>query len=429
MNTTTRFLNKKTARLLSAGLCLLMSAPALGDDTAARLAALEARIAELEKRLEEQASAQRDTLASQTGGTEAATPNTENAAFSDRLTAVETHLAAMEEAKASDWTEGLSLGGYGELHYNNLTGRGGAADKREIDFHRFVLTLGKSFNERIRLNSELELEHVMAGDNEKGYMALEQAYLDFDMNDRHTARAGLFLLPVGLLNTSHEPTRFYGVERNPVERDVIPTTWWEAGVGSHGWFTDSLEYAAYLHSGLKTDASKNYSVRSGRQKVAYANASDPAGTLALNWHMPGLTLGGSLQYQSDITQGLPQGPVHGLFSEGHLDWQYQRFGLRMLYAQWNLGGDGPENIGADYQYGWYIEPSYRLTSQVGLFTRYNAWDNRAGSGASPSGKRQLDFGVNWSPHKQVIVKADYQIQDNENGQNQNGINLGVGYEF
>src|SRR5438874_6846832 len=30
-------------------------------------------------------------------------------------------------------------------------------------------------------------------------------------------RAGLFLMPVGLLNETHEPTAYYGVERNFVE--------------------------------------------------------------------------------------------------------------------------------------------------------------------------------------------------------------------
>ena len=44
---------------------------------------------------------------------------------------------------------GVQLGGYGELHYNNLDGSGGAADKEEIDFHRFVLEmLLQHFRER-----------------------------------------------------------------------------------------------------------------------------------------------------------------------------------------------------------------------------------------------------------------------------------------
>ena len=39
------------------------------------------------------------------------------------------------------------------------------------------------------------------------------------------------LVPVGFLNEVHEPPTFYGVERNPVEKNVIPTTWWEGGIG------------------------------------------------------------------------------------------------------------------------------------------------------------------------------------------------------
>nr|HRR34659.1 porin [Kiritimatiellia bacterium] len=330
---TTCRLRAKETGLLSAGICLFILFPVFGEDTHARLAALEARIAELEKRLEEQNAALRLALDTHQAGHTANGPNSEMAAFSNRLTTVETHLATMRESGETPWPDGLSLGGYGEVHYSNLSGQGGAADKREIDFHRFVLMLGKTFSERIRFNSELELEHVMAGDNEKGHIALEQAYFDFDMNDSHTLRAGLFLMPVGLLNAAHEPTRFYGVERNPVEREVIPSTWWEAGIGSHGWFNDSLEYAAYLHSGLKTDRAKNYAVRSGRQKVANADASEPAGTLALNWHRPGFTLGGSLQYQSDITQGAELESVPGVFSEGHLIWQHERFALRKRPAK------------------------------------------------------------------------------------------------
>jgi hypothetical protein len=41
----------------------------------------------------------------------------------------------------------------------------------------------------------------------------------------------------------------------------------------------------------------------------------------------------------------------------------------------------------------------------------------------------VDFGVNWWPHEQVVVKADYQLQHNTDTKNQSGVNLGVGYEF
>jgi predicted porin len=262
---------------------------------------------------------------------------------------------------------------------------------------------------------------------------LEQAYIDYDLNDRHTARAGLFLLPVGLLNQTHEPTRFYGVERNPVEKNILPTTWWEAGAGLHGQLSDTFNYAAYVHSGLETSSDDKYSVRKGRNKVAKAEASDPAGTVALSWNVPGVTIGGSLNYQLDATQGsetnFSDEAVSAWMGEGHIDLKQGKWGLRALYAQWNMDGEGPKSFGADRQFGWYVEPSYQLTDTVGFFARYNQWNNQAGDSASQSGKEQVDVGVNWYPHEQVVLKADYQWQSNDDGKDQNGINLGLGYDF
>jgi hypothetical protein len=350
--------------------------------------------------------------------------------MSNRIAKLEARVSelstSVSPARASS---GAQIHGYGELHYNNLSGEVGAADKEKIDFHRFVLFFGYDFNDRIRFNSEFELEHALAGEGKPGEVELEQAYIDFDLTERQTARAGLFLVPVGLLNPTHEPPRFYGVERNPVEGNIIPTTWWEAGFGMHGELGAGWRYEAALHSGLNTSTGSTYAVRSGRQKVAEATASDPAATLALNWSVPGITVGGAVNYQSDITQGADPEAGSAWLGEVHLDVRKGPIGLRALYAEWALDGKGPESMGADRQYGWYVEPSYRVTQAVGVFARYNEWDNQAGSSDTASKKTQIDAGVNWWPHEQVVVKADYQWQDHENGKNQNGFNLGVGYEF
>ena len=321
------------------------------------------------------------------------------------------------------------IGGYGEIHYNNLSGEGGASDKDEIDFHRFVIYIGYDFNDRIRFSSEVELEHSLSGGDAPGEVELEQAFIDFDLSDSHTARAGLFLLPVGLINLSHEPTRFYGVERNPVENRIIPTTWWEAGAGLRGWFGDAWSYGAYVHSGLNTSSNSSYAVRSGRQKAAKADASDLAGTVALNWSAPGVTIGGAVVYQSDVTQGSDLSAGDSLLGEVHAELRRGPMAVRALYAEWALDGDGPESVGADRQYGWYLEPSYRPVDSIGIFARYSEWDNQAGISDADSAKTQVDLGVNWWPHEQVVVKVDYQWQDNDNGEDQNGFNLGIGYDF
>ena len=363
----------------------------------------------------------------------------ENQALKGQLQTTEQKVTAasaqMEEASsnastgAAAWAENTRIGGYGELHYNNLDGEGGAKDKDELDLHRFVLFFGHAFNERTRFFSELEVEHSIAGEGKNGEIELEQAYVEYDLNANHRVKGGLFLLPVGLINETHEPPAFYGVERNPIESNIIPATWWAGGAALSGDLGGGFGYDFAVHEGLATTAAKGYAPRSGRQKTSNATANDFAYTARLKWTgMPGLEVGGSLQYQSDITQSTDATAGSATLAEVHSVFTQGPFALKALYSQWNLDGSGPEATGADKQLGWYIEPSLKLSEQWGLFARYNLWDNAAGDSAD-SEKKQIDAGVNFWPHPDVVVKADYQHQDNDDGKNQNGFNVGVGYQF
>ncbi len=341
---------------------------------------------------------------------------------------IEATVASLEEqgAGASPGLGKFHFGSYGSLHYNHLD------DKQEIDLHRFVLNFGYDFTEEIRFYSELELEHAFAADGENGEVELEQAYIDFDLSPQHTARGGLFLMPVGILNPTHEPTTFFGVERNQVETQLIPTTWWEGGAALYGDFGEGWHYEIDLHSGFEmpTQGPNAYLPRKGRQNVSEANAKRPAFTGSLIWRgYPGLEIGGALQYQTDVTQGQEEnqaflGEVHAVLRRGPI-------GLKALFAQWNINGDRPKAIGRDRQYGWYVEPAwYLFDDKVGLFARYEAWDNRAGSTRDPDYpglKKQWTAGINYWPIPEVVLKADYQWQSGD--ADQNGFNLGIGYSF
>jgi len=319
----------------------------------------------------------------------------------------------------SRWDK-FHFGSYGEMHYNHLD------NKKEADFHRFVLNFGYDFTDKIRFYSETELEHAISGDGQNGEVHLEQAYIDFDLNEWATARGGLFLLPVGILNQTHEPTTFFGVERNNVETNIIPTTWSEGGAAMRGDFGTGWHYEADLTTGLNvpTTGSNAYLPRKGRQNVSKAVAKDPALTAQLLWRgYPGLELGGSLQYQTDVTQGIEDNSAT-LF-EGHAVYRHNLFGLRALYSQWNFSGSEPEAIGRDRQYGWYVEPAvYLLDDKLGLFARYASWDNNAGD-SDNTDKNQLTAGVNYWPIEEVVIKADYQKQGG--AADQDGFNLGIGY--
>ncbi len=347
--------------------------------------------------------------------------------------AVEQGAAAGGQSLASSWTERTQIGSYGEMHYNNLDDKNdNGGDKDEIDFHRFVLFLGHDFTDTTRMFSEIELEHSVAGDDQNGEVELEQAYIEHDLNSTTHMKAGLFLVPVGILNQTHEPDTFYGVERNNVERNIIPTTWWEGGLALNGEIAPGWSYDTAFTSGLKLNAEEGqFKIRDGRQKVSEADASDPAYTANLKYTgVAGLELGATLQYQQDLYQGLYIDDVDAMLYSAHAVYRTGPFGLRAVAASWDIN-NAINNIktGADQQEGWYIEPSWLLQRDLGIFARYSEWDNQAGSDGDAQFS-EWDVGVNYWLVENVVFKVDYQFQDAPADQKElEGLNLGVGFSF
>ena len=339
---------------------------------------------------------------------------------------------AMENQPASSASK-VHIGGYGELHYNNLEKPNGEEFK-QLDFHRFVLFFGYDFSESIRFHSELELEHALVEDTDDGTgpgeIELEQAYIEFDLTENMETKAGLFLIPVGILNETHEPTTFYGVERNPVESRIIPTTWWEGGAALTGRFGGSgVSYDLAITSGLDGGTD----IRGGRQKVAKASANDFAYTGRLKYTgLRGLELAGTAQYQSDMTQSTNPDINDATLLSAHLIYNISQFQLRALYANWDI--DVTTNASAadqakDKQDGYYVEGSWKFVPSAGVFARYNVWDN---GGVGDTEKTQTDVGFNYWPHEGVVIKFDYQKQDHgavNEADEQDGFNIGLGYAF
>ena len=330
-------------------------------------------------------------------------------------------------AKVADIAARTQLGGYGEIHYNNK--KNNKTD--EIDAHRFVLFVSHQFNENVSFFSEIELEHSLAGEGKEGEVELEQAFIEWDYTDNHSARFGQFLIPIGILNETHEPDTFYGVERNNVEKNIIPATWWESGIMLNGELAPGLSYDIGVHSGFETayEGDKAFNIRSGRQKVSNATAEEFAYTGRLKYTgVAGLELSLALNYQENLLQGLQADgiddasawlyEVHGIYQAGP-------FALRTLYAEWDIDGAQAKALGVDEQQGWYLEPAYKITPRVGIFARYSEWDNAAGS-AVDTEIEQIDFGVNFWLVENVVFKADWSDQRNGDG---DSFNLGLGVSF
>ena len=352
---------------------------------------------------------------------------------------------------SSSSSSNTTVGGYGELHYNNLS-NGAGTDKKVLDLHRFVIFVNHEFNEDIRFFSEFEIEHAFikdnndaSGDTSSGEVEVEQAYVQFDIADNSNIDAGVFLIPVGILNETHEPPTFYGVERNPVEKNIIPVTWWEGGIMFSSRFDSGFSYDAALTSGLDGGTS----IRGGRQKTSNATANNLAATARARYTgISGLRLSATLQYQDDMTQSNDENTPgdssddigSATLIETHAIWNVANFTLTGLYARWDIDGDGASTVQKDVQDGAYLEASYKLNPAWGVFVRQNEWDNGGFVTSGSTSRSQTDIGINYWPHENVVIKADYQMQsdyqkfDSTSGTTKtvagfDGFNLGLGYQF
>ncbi|MGD8378123.1 MAG: porin [Gammaproteobacteria bacterium] len=339
----------------------------------------------------------------------------DNAELYQIIQAQQNEIDQLREQRSSPG-DATHIGGYGELHFNHLD------SGHTVDLSRFVLFFGHDFSDRVSFASELEIEHAVASADDEGEVEVEQAYVRFALNRDNALKAGLFLLPVGLLNETHEPPTFYGVNRNPVETFIIPTTWREAGVL---WTSrqGAWQYDLGLHTGFRADA--GFDIAEAHQEAQNAVANDPAATARVRYRgIAGLELAASLDYQGDLTQSTVNGSGPATLAEVHAVWRSGAWTFTGLYGDWSISGNAAAALDKDRQNGYYLEGSYRMNRQFGVFGRYSEWDT---GGFGDTAISQSQAGFNYWPVDNVVIKFDLQKQGKAGSDD--GFNIGLGYMF
>ena len=348
--------------------------------------------------------------------------------------------------------EGIpTLSGYMEIHLNKEQDL-----PSEADLHRFVLMVGHSFSDRLKFWSEVEIEHAFVeGAEESGEVAIEQAYVDLMLHRRFNLRAGMVLIPVGIVNERHEPPTFHGVERSFVDSVIVPTTWRDVGVGAFGDLGRGFSYRAYLLPGMDaTGFTAEDGIAEGRQQGGHADASDPAVSGRLEYRQHGLTAGGSF-WTGGSGFGLIRLDIETpTVTVGSLDARYRR-GRHELRGQWsvvNIGGAGDLNralqlqsgnspniasrlLGAYGELAGRVSPD-RWTHEVVAFGRYEVFDTQ---NKMPAGFLPLDHlrrsavttGVTYYPDPDVAFKFDFVKERNKSSVINAPwrVNAGIGWWF
>ena len=237
--------------------------------------------------------------------------------------------------------KGVSLGGYGEFLYQNFSGRRQDGEpsgaRNQADLARAVLYFGYKFDEHWILNTEIEAEHAVTAPDKGGEVEVEFAYLDYLFSRPLRARAGLVLVPMGLVNELHEPPTFLGALRPDIEQRLIPSTWRELGAGLYG-SAGPFSYRLYAVNGLNSEGYSAEGIREGSQEGSEATAENWAVTGRLDWAPVSGAFLGAAFFSGDSDQGrtTPSGePFSGrttLF-DVHADWKWRGLWLRGLYVR------------------------------------------------------------------------------------------------
>lgn len=361
--------------------------------------------------------------------------------------------------------KGLGIGGYGEVHFNQPLNEN-IRDAATLDVHRLVMFLGYNFTKNTQFVSEIEFEHA----NE---IWIEQAFIQHKLHKYVNLRAGLLLVPMGIVNEYHEPTTFNGVERPFIDNRILPTTWREIGAGFSGTILPiSTRYQAYVVNGLSGYGTGGLftgakALREGRQKGSNAYMTSPAFTGKVEYFgISKLSIGLSGYFgnsQSKLLQGIHKdslalqsradSSVIGISMLG-ADFRFQYKGLELRgqfyyaalsntlsYNHFTAKNGIPNDLGSAIQ-GFYAEAGYNVlrhfkTSRSELipFIRYEMANlhqqveepllvNKA------LNTTHITSGLTWLVTKNAVFKADIQFSKSEADSKFTKImNAGIGFMF
>ena len=365
-----------------------------------------------------------------------------------------------------------SVGGYGNAFYqrdNNL-------ETSTVNLERFVLFVGHKFNSKFSFFSELEVEDAkIEGGEEGGEVALEQCYIQYNVNSTHFWKFGLFIPQIGILNQNHLPESYHGNERNRIETLILPSTWRELGVSFNGSLSKlPLSYSVGLVNGLNSAGFEHGNViRGGRFEGSNASANNLALTGAVEYSYKKLKFqvsgyyGGSVGLSPreadslELESGIFGSPVG--IAEANIRYTSGRLSVKVLAATVSIPKAASINRAyasntpamafggfAEVAYSVYKSKSKDSKANLMAFARYEKFDLNADIPTNGIIDPTLDqqhivIGLTYLPISNVVFKADVRLQTTgeENPSliinpsptapayktSNSFVNLGIGYSF
>lgn len=343
---------------------------------------------------------------------------------------------------------------YGEVHYYQPISTN-QFDQGQFDAKRIVALFGYQFDRKTQFVTEWELEHA-------DEIFLEQAFIKHRVAGNMSVKAGMILIPMGIINENHEPNNFYSVDRPMIDRVLVPSTWRDIGAGITGLIPSSnLKYQAYLVNGFLGYANdsalfkSSNNFRSGRQKGSKTIFSGAPG-LSTQLEYYGFSNGRigfswySGKSNSDAFKGIDKSDelltsfadstvVHTNMFGLHAAFDFQKLKLKsqLIFAV-NSNTDKYNQVGGTdlgkSSIGMYVEAGLPITSNEKwlVFARYSYLDAVLNTGQVNGFNKGLNHflttGINYMAAQGAVFKIDGQWS-NLHTNSQFQINSGIGVWF
>ncbi|MFN8672415.1 MAG: hypothetical protein U0457_10115 [Candidatus Sericytochromatia bacterium] len=328
----------------------------------------------------------------------------------------------------------VSLGGYFDTEYVFPFGKNSFFDQ-----HRLVLQASSLYNDRLFFNTEIEIEHGGISDENKGEVAIEQAFLDYKLINGLNLRTGIVLITLGRLNVYHDSDLRQTTSRPLFNRYIVPTTWSEPAAGLYGSISpdDSweLSYDLYVSQGLIDKISEEDGIKEAKPSLFSDNNNDKA-------------LSGRIGFSPFL--GLEAGLGGYVGKVDKADSKYLGMGVadfKYSLGAFELLGEGgmvfmnPLEIKVEAEnkdqketvktiknpmYGYYGEARYKLAPDflkmsflgegfdnptITLFGRVDQIDTDM-TILNGNDKMQFTLGFNYRPITNVVFKFEYQMNKN-----------------
>jgi hypothetical protein len=148
----------------------------------------------------------------------------------------------------SELWQRVVLGGYTEFEYHSF--RDGVLEvPRGFRMHRTNLFLFTDLSERLRFGSEIEFETEFEGHevSDEIEVAVEMAFVDWQIFEEFQVRGGAIVAPLGRVNVNHDGPIRELTERPLVSTFVLPTTLTEVGIGALGELEGPVEGLSFAY--------------------------------------------------------------------------------------------------------------------------------------------------------------------------------------